>query len=70
MRKAKLIAIVIICILTIILFAQNAETAQANILFWSVRMSRALLLLLTFVFGFVVGISVPAYFLRKRRARP
>jgi uncharacterized integral membrane protein len=68
MRKAKLIAIVVISISAVIIVLQNTELAQARILFWTVQMSRALLLLLTFAMGFVAGILVPTFFLRKRRA--
>ena len=72
MRKVKLIAIVIIAILTIIILVQNTEPVQARVLFWTVPMSRALLMMLTFVLGFVIGILVPTYFLRKTdgKAKP
>jgi uncharacterized integral membrane protein len=65
MRKVKLIAIVVVSILTIIILVQNTEPVQARVLFWTVPMSRALLMMLTFVLGFVIGILVPTYFLRK-----
>jgi uncharacterized integral membrane protein len=70
MRKVKLIAIVVVSILTIIILGQNTEPVQARVLFVSVQMSRALLMMLTFVLGFVVGILVPTYFLRKTSGKP
>jgi uncharacterized integral membrane protein len=65
MRKVKLVVIIVISILTIVILLQNAEPVQARVLFATVQMSRALLMMLTFVLGFVVGILVPTYFLRK-----
>jgi len=72
MRKVKLIAIIIVSILAIVILLQNTEPVQARVLFVTVQMSRALLMMLTFVLGFVVGILVPTYFLRKTgdRAKP
>lgn len=65
MRKIKLIAIVLVSILTLVILLQNTEPVQARVLFATVQMSGALLMMLTFVLGFVVGILVPTYFLRK-----
>jgi uncharacterized integral membrane protein len=65
MRKVKLVIIIIVSILTLIILLQNTEPVQARILFATVPISGALLMMLTFVLGFVVGILVPTYFLRK-----
>jgi uncharacterized integral membrane protein len=72
MRKIKLITIIVISILTIVILLQNTEAVQARVLFATAQMSLALLLMLTFVLGFVVGILVPTYFLRKTgsKAKP
>lgn len=67
MRKAKLIAIIVISILTVIIFLQNTEPVQARLLFLEVQMSRALLLMLTFALGLVTGILIATNVLRKRR---
>ena len=69
MRKVKLIAIVLISILTIIILVQNTETVQARVLFATVPMSLALLMMLTFVLGFTAGILVATYFLRKKGSK-
>jgi uncharacterized integral membrane protein len=66
MRKVKLVAIVVILVLTTIIFVQNAEPVEARILFWPVRMSLALLLMLTFVLGLLAGILITTNVLRKR----
>jgi uncharacterized membrane protein YciS (DUF1049 family) len=72
MRKVKLATIVIVSILTIIILAENTEPVQARILVPKVQISLALLMTLTFFLGFVVGILVPTYFLRKTdgKAKP
>ncbi len=65
MRKVKLIAIIVVSILTIIILAENTEPVQARIFVPKVEISLALLMMLIFFLGFVVGILVPTYFLRK-----
>lgn len=69
MKKAKLIAIVVLSVLSIILVLQNTEGIETHILFWTVQMSRALLLALTFILGFVTGILVATHSLRKKQAK-
>jgi uncharacterized membrane protein YciS (DUF1049 family) len=72
MRKVKLVAIVVISILTIIILAENTEPVQARLLVPKVQISLALLMMLVFFMGFVIGILVPTYFLRKTgdKAKP
>jgi uncharacterized integral membrane protein len=69
MKKAKLIAIAVVSILSLIIVLQNTELAQARILLWTVEMSRALLLMLTFVLGLVTGILLATYLLRKKSGK-
>lgn len=66
MRKVKLIAIVVISVLTIIILLRNTEPVEARILLEPVSISLALLMVLTFVLGFTTGILVATYFLRRR----
>ena len=70
MRKVKLIAIVLVSILTIIILAENTAPVQARIFVPKVQISLALLMMLVFFMGFVVGILVPTYFLRKTSGKP
>ena len=65
MRKIKLVTIIVVSVLTIVILLQNTETVETRILLAKVPMSRALLMMLIFVMGFVVGILVPTYFLRR-----
>ena len=67
-KKVKLIAIFVLSVLAVIIFLQNTEVTQTRILFWPVEMSRALLLILTFVLGFATGVLVTTHFLKGRKA--
>jgi putative membrane protein len=65
MKKVKIILIIIISVLALIVFLQNTETVQTKLLFMSVTMPRALLLILTFLMGFVAGLITTSIILRK-----
>ena len=67
-RTVKLIAMVVIAVLAVVIFLQNTEPVETRILLLTVRMSRALLLILTFILGFATGVLVAGSFLRKKRA--
>ena len=65
MKKAKVIGIILISILALIIFLQNTESVETKLLFMTVTMSRALLLILTFLVGFAAGVVTTSYILRK-----
>ncbi len=65
MKKFKLIIVVIVSILALIIFLQNTESVQTKLLFMTVAMPRALLLISTFLIGFVAGIITASLLLRK-----
>ena len=65
MKKAKVIALIVLSILAVIVFLQNTEAVETKLLFMTVTMSRALLLILTFAVGFIGGLIVMSYLLRK-----
>jgi uncharacterized integral membrane protein len=67
MKKVKLIGIIVFLILAVIIIWQNREPVDTQILLLPVKMSRALLLMLTFVLGFLTGIFVAGHFLRKKK---
>ena len=56
MKKAKIIIIAVIVVLSLIVFFQNTEVVVTKILFAKIEMSRAVLLLLTFGLGLVTGL--------------
>jgi uncharacterized integral membrane protein len=65
MKKAKLILIIVISILAFIIFLQNTESVETRILFMKVAMPRAILLISTFLAGFVAGTITTSLLLRK-----
>ncbi len=67
MKKAKLATVLILSILTLVVVVQNTGMIRTQILFWPLEMSQALLLILTFVLGFVIGVLVASGLLRKKR---
>jgi uncharacterized integral membrane protein len=65
MKKAKVIAIIIISLLALIVFLQNTKAVETRLLFLTITMPRVLLLILTFVMGFIGGLITASYILRK-----
>ena len=64
MKKVKIIIVAVISILALIIFIQNTAVVETKLLFMTIKMSRALLLILTFGLGFATGIIV-SYMLKK-----
>lgn len=65
MKKFKMITVILVSALAVIIFIQNTESVETKILFMKVTMSRALLLILTFMIGFVSGAIATSLLLRK-----
>ena len=65
--KIKLVVLGVVAILAVIIFLQNTETVETRILFLTVKMSRALLLMLTFLLGLLTGMLVAANFLKRKK---
>ena len=65
MKKAKIIIILIISLLALVVFLQNTETVETRLLFATIAMPRVLLLILTFITGFIVGLITASYVLRR-----
>ncbi len=64
MHRLRVVLISVVAALTLIVVLQNMETAETDILFFTVSMPRAVLLALTALSGFVLGLLVA---LRQRR---
>jgi uncharacterized integral membrane protein len=64
MHRVRVVLIAVVVALTLIVVLQNMETAETDILFFTISMPRAFLLALTALGGFVVGVLVA---LRKPR---
>jgi uncharacterized integral membrane protein len=56
MRRIKLVFIAILLILIAIIILQNTESVETQLLFYTLTMPRALLLLCTALLGFIVGL--------------
>jgi len=60
---------IIFGILVIIFMSQNAETAQISFLSWTLTLSRAVMYLIIYVFGFISGGFIIGIRRSKRREK-
>jgi uncharacterized integral membrane protein len=67
MQRFKLIALLVLVMAAIILVQQNTEPVETRILFLTVTMPRAVLLMLTLMIGFACGILVALGIGKRRR---
>jgi uncharacterized integral membrane protein len=65
MKKAKVIAIIVISILILIIFWQNKGNVEARLLLATITMPLVLLLILVFLLGFVGGLITASHVLRR-----
>lgn len=63
----RIVIVILIAVLALILVFQNTETVETRILFATIAMPRAVLLVVTFLLGMMVGLLVN--FLKKRPAK-
>lgn len=56
MKRAKMIAILLLALSVGIVVLQNTESVQTKILFFSFTTPRAVLLFLTALIGFIIGL--------------
>ena len=66
-NKIKLVALIVVVVLAVIIFFQNTETVETRILLLRFQMSRALLLMLTFLLGLLAGVLLTTNVLRKKK---
>jgi len=67
MRKAKIILILIVSLLSLIVFVQNRQAVDTKLLFVTITMPLVLLLILTFIMGSILGLVIATYVLREPR---
>ena len=67
MRKAKIVVILIVSLLSLIVFIQNRQAVDTKLLFVTTTMPLALLLILTFIMGSILGLIIASYVLQKPR---
>lgn len=56
MQRAKIIIVIIVALLALIVMLQNTEAVETKLLFITVTMPRVLLLIITLLIGFILGI--------------
>jgi uncharacterized integral membrane protein len=69
MNRFKMISITILAILGVIIILQNMETVETQLLFFTIPMPRAVLLMVTTLIGFALGILVSFFFQRKEQTK-
>ena len=69
MNRFKMISIAVLAILGVIIILQNTEQVETRILFLSITMPRAILLMGTTLIGFALGVLVALFFPRKEQSK-
>lgn len=67
MERFKLISIGLLVVLGIIIILQNTQQVETKILFMAITMPRAILLMVTTLIGFALGVLVSFLFQRKEK---
>ena len=67
MQRAKIVTAAIVALLTLIVVLQNTQAVETKILFITVTMPRALLLIVTLLAGFILGILTVSHYTGKTR---
>ena len=67
MRKAGIVVILIILLLSLIVFVQNRQAVDTKLLFATITMPLVMLLILTFIMGSILGLVIAGYVLRDTR---
>jgi len=69
MKQAKFIAVLVLAILCLIIALQNTATVETRILFITITMPRAVLLLTTTAIGFALGVLVSLILCKKQKSQ-
>ena len=69
MNRFKMISIAVLTILGVIIILQNTEPVETKLLFLSITMPRAILLMGTTLIGFALGVLVALFFPRKEQTK-
>ena len=67
MKRWKLILAALVAVLVIIVVLQNTDTVATRLLFASVRMPLAMLLIVTFLLGLVLGLLLASNLVKRPR---
>ena len=66
---AKLIGVLVLAGLVVLFIIQNVAVAEIQLLFWSIQMSRSLLMFLLLAVGMIIGWFLNAYLKKSRKAK-
>jgi len=69
MKRFKMISIAVLTLLGIIIILQNTAQVETKVLFFSITMPRAILLIATTLIGFALGILVALFVPRKEQPK-
>ena len=69
MNRFKMISITILAILGVIIILQNMETVETQLLFFTIPMPRAVLLMVTTLIGFALGVLVSFFLQLKEQTK-
>jgi uncharacterized integral membrane protein len=64
--RPKMILLFVVIVLAVVLLLQNTGVTEFNLLFWDLQMSRAILVFIVLVIGFVLGFVVAKLTGRRR----
>ena len=67
MGKIRNIIIILLVVLAIIVIFQNTQAVETKLLFVTVTMPRALLLIVTFLVGLAVGFILSGFWFKKQK---
>jgi len=67
MGKIRNIIIILLVVLAIIVIFQNTQAVETKLLFVTVTMPRALLLMVTFLVGLAVGFILSGFWFKKKQ---
>jgi uncharacterized integral membrane protein len=66
MKKLRLIVTLVLAVLVVIVVLQNTDAVETRLLFATITMPRAVLLLTTALIGFALGILTSLVWMRKQ----
>ena len=69
MERFKIISTAVLALLGVIIILQNTEPVETKMLFFSITMPRAILLMGTTLIGFALGVLVSFFFKRKNQSQ-
>jgi len=69
MTKTKLVTALVLAVLGLTVVLQNTAPVETRLLFWTVSMPRAFVLLIVATAGFIVGVVVSLLRVKNKRDR-